>query len=141
MTLEELEQLAESGFTAGPWTANDPRKDGTTVVRNTIGGAQAIAMTYHKPSYGRDMTNAKANTALIAAAPSLLATAIAAKKREKELVEALREVLKASAANVDFDRYFSDWMEYDESGTAQKHLTRYETEIKKARALLKDIEQ
>ena len=130
MRLEELEQLAESGFTAGPWTANDPRKDGTTVVRNTIGGAQAIAMTYHKPSYGRDMTNAKANTALIAAAPSLLATAIAAKKREKELVKALSEVIKSNDNGVEFG--YIQTPEKDDP---------YWTTIKKARALLKDIEQ
>ena len=94
MTLEELEQLAESGFTAGPWSENI-----NTVLKSPDGNHQ-MDFTFMIPcpnvgktvsrcymGSGRLKENGEliANIKLIAAAPTLVHGYLAAKKREKEL--------------------------------------------------------
>ena len=117
MTLEELEQLAESGFTAGPWEFN------VMQINSSHEDFPTIAMVHRRDIHSSpEMTIA--NSKLIAASPSLLATAIAAKKREKELVEALREVV--------------DWYDLQKR---QFGIQNSNVINEKARALLKDIEQ
>lgn len=109
MTLEELEQLAESGFPKGPWRI-DEFGDFLISVCPDEGDEPFMKL-------GIDEGQNK----LITAAPSLLAELIAAKKREKELVEALREI-----------------MEYEGGAESALHD---EYVIERASALLKDIEQ
>lgn len=87
MTLEELEQLAESGFTAGKWEQTSR----LVTFREADGSLSEL---------GRFQSRGDAK--LAAAAPSLLATAIAAKKREKEIIEMLRELEDAFCLSEDY---------------------------------------
>ena len=101
-TLEELEALAESGFTAGPWRLGCNLTRVCTAYHtdeDTLpnGWAKSVAKINHPKWMG--ILQSAANGKLIAAAPSLLATTIAAKKREKELLEALRNI-RVSLGNV-----------------------------------------
>ena len=110
MTLEELEKLAESGFTLGPWDWSESEEGGFAI------DAPSDDMHFDLMFVAENIRTIQ-DTKLIAAAPSLLATAIAAKKREKELVEALRRMLGEFAP------------------------VSQNTAAVKARAILKDIEQ
>ena len=95
MTLEELEQLAESGFSGGKWQIYS----GDSVICRTeddnFGGIviQAYGWCSLSNCNATNTHEAKANAKLAAAAPSLVHGYLAAKKREIELVEALRELL------------------------------------------------
>ena len=116
MTLEELEQLAESHYTRGPWCIDNEKE--YVMTKNSDYNVFFVGVS-------RD-----ADKNLVAAAPSLLATAIAAKKREEELVEALREMINSNDNGVEFG--YIQTPEKDDP---------YWATIEKARALLKDIEQ
>ena len=117
MTLEELQQLDESGFSKGEWKA-EFEVDDNGFEQNQIW----ILIDGHVMAYDFDRAQ---DAKLAAAAPSLLATAIAAKKREKELVEALDKIVNGGK-----DGYFSAETIFVET-----------SDLEKARALLKDIEQ
>ena len=89
MTLEELEQLAESGFTAGPWYVG-AQNDALFIINTPPNPTPSDFVQNCRDEECHVIARVDEKDAkLIAAAPSLLATAIAAKKREKELVEAL----------------------------------------------------
>ena len=117
MKLEELEKLAESGFSKGEWKA-EFEVDGNGFEQNQLW----ILMGNNVMAYDFDRAQ---DAKLAAAAPSLLTELIAAKKREKELVEALDKLINGGK-----DGYFSAENIFVET-----------SDLEKARALLKDIEQ
>ena len=88
MTLEELEKLADSGFYAGEW-------------QDTSHGVLISGHDAELIKWDGELSDTKrlSTLELIAATPSLLTELIAAKKREIELVDALRDI-RVSLGNV-----------------------------------------
>lgn len=133
ITLEELEALAESGFTAGPWEFNVMR------INSSHEDFPTIAMVHRRDiNCSPEMTIA--NSKLITAAPSLLATAIAAKKREKELVEAL-SIMSGIVYEASEGKIMSVWSDHVDLRECVDEIVHALEVAKKSRALLKGIEQ
>ena len=145
MTLKELEQLAESGFTPGPWEGRfSPGEYHCHYAWKPEGGPQVLiapkVTAFGERTVGYCEKTRQANRDLGAAAPSLLATAIAAKKREKELVEALSimsELVYVASGN----KIMSVWADHVDLRECVDGLEQALETAQKARALLKDIEQ
>lgn len=97
LTLSELEELANSGYTEGPWgmtyKAAFELTGNVYVVMSSDRFPTAFVPAWNAPALGEvdGAKEARANAELQRAAPDLLSTAIASKKREAELEERLKE--------------------------------------------------